>query len=67
MKKPTQYWFINIEPKNNVIFEPIIEVKTYTVSNKNNVRNLDKSKSCQTNRSTIHPQYANRFIRQFIL
>lgn len=67
LKKPTQYWFINIKPSNNVIFEPIVEVPTYTVSNKNPIRNLDRTRSEQTNRSTIHPQYANRFIRQFIL
>ena len=67
LKKPTQYWFVNFNPSNNVIFEPIIEIPTFTVGDKNPIRNLDKSKSAQTNRSTIHPQYANRFIRQFIL
>lgn len=64
LKKPTQFWFINFKPKNNVIFEPIEEVKKYTWTS---INNLDKKKSLQTNRSTIHPQYANRFIRQFIL
>ena len=67
MKKPTQYWFVNIKPSNNIIFEPIIEVPQYSVCGKNGIRNLDKSKSEQTNRSTIHPQYARRFIQQFIL
>jgi len=70
VKKPTQYWFVNFQPTNNVVFEPIIEVPTYTIcggNGSNRIANLDKTKSEQTNRSTIHPQYANRFIRQFIL
>lgn len=64
LKKPTQFWFINFNPKNNILFEPMEDVKTYTWVS---ISNLDKEKSLQTNRSTIHPQYANRFIRQFIL
>ena len=58
-KKPTQYWFINCKPKYNMILEP------YTW-------NLDKKKtiektSSKTERSMIAPEYANRFIREFIL
>ena len=64
LKKPTQFWFVNCKPKNNVIFEPLDETEKYTWAN---IYNLDKDKSQQTNRSTIHPQYANRFIRQFII
>lgn len=67
VKKPTQYWFINIKPTNNIIFEPMEDVPLYTICGKKPIRNLDKTKSEQTNRSTIHPQYANRFIKQFIL
>ena len=63
-KKPTQFWFINMKPTNNIIFEPILEVPQFIISNKTMI---DKDKSRQTNRSTIHPQYANRFIRQFII
>lgn len=56
-KKPTQYWFINCEPKFNIILEPITIVKYKTVN------------SCwdKVERSMINPQYANRFIREFIL
>jgi len=56
-KKPTQYWFINCKPELNLLFEPIepIERKRVEVIN-------DK-----VARSLIHPQYANRFIREFIL
>lgn len=56
-KKPTQYWFVGFEPKNNLIFEPIVPVEERRHVDSNN----------QTERSMIHPQYANRFIREFIL
>lgn len=55
-KKPTQYWFINCEPKNNFIFEPLQLVKQKIVSDENTIE-----------RSMIHPQYANRFIREYII
>ena len=61
MKKPTQYWFINCEPKNNFIFEPQIvrKAKKYIDIKGGNDR--------QKTRSEITPEYANRFIREFIL
>lgn len=60
MKKPTQYWFINLAPKNNIIMEPIEYVER---------RKCDyiQGKSRRVRRSEIHPQYANRFIRQFLI
>ena len=64
-KKPTQFYFFNFEPQNNIIFEPIEHVKTMKICSGSIT--IDKDKSRQTNRSKIHPQYANRFIRQFIL
>ena len=72
-KKPTQYWFLNCEPKCNLIFE---------VMNYNAIENIGKdawkerkkeqwsktgAKDIKTARSMIHPDYANRFIREFIL
>ena len=59
MKKPTQYWFINREPSNNLFFEPQIlsEQRTHDGISKNR----------KVARSMIHPDYANRFIREFIL
>ena len=63
-KKPTQYWFVNCEPENNVIFEQIEPVKTgrvaYDWEHFGNMKRAAK-------RSLIHPQYADRFVRQFIL
>lgn len=58
MEKPTQYWFINFEPKHNFIFEPIEWVE---------VRRHNDMFMETTKRSMIHPQYANRFIREFII
>lgn len=63
-KKPTQYWFLNIKPKNNLIFEPLNYVPTYTCAH---AEKHETGKGRTINRSMIHPQYANRFIREFIL
>lgn len=54
--KPTQYWFIGCEPKNNFIFEPIEYVEP---------RKHDNSNTRE--RSEIHPQYAERFIKQYLI
>ena len=59
-KKPTQYWFINFSPKNNLVFEPIEYVEAKRIDYIN-------GKNRKTERSLIHPQYANRFIRQYLI
>ena len=56
MKKPTQYWFIGLKPKQNLVFEPLEYVPHHTWQQVN-----------QRERSEIHPQYANRFIRQYLI
>ena len=69
--KPTQYWFLNCEPKDNLIFEPI----TYNHLGKNDaIRLMNKEDYTKTGatskkvaRSMIHPDYANRFIRQHLI
>lgn len=55
-EKPTQYWFINCEPKENFIFEPMVVQKKKIIENESKV-----------NRSMISPDYASRFIREFII
>lgn len=62
-KKPTQYWFINFEPKQNIIFEPLDYVETKVIAK---VKKTDGI-SVKTQRSMIHPQYANRFIRKYLI
>ena len=59
--KPTQYWFIGLEPKNNLIMEQVNYKKKITHNS------LFGTKNCQVQRSMISPDYANRFIREFIL
>lgn len=56
-KKPTQYWFINCEPKQNMILE------AYTVNETKTINNIHNT----TERSLISEEYANRFIREFII
>lgn len=62
-KKPTQYWFLNREPKQNLIFEPLDYVETKVVVKLKKQDGL----SVKTQRSMIHPQYARRFIRQYLI
>ena len=60
-EKPTSYWFIGIEPKNNFIFEAVNYKKKMTVNG------LYGTKDCQVQRSMISPDYINRFIREYII
>ena len=70
-KKPTQYWFLNCQPKNNLLWE----VLPYNAIDCNDaIRLMSKedyektgAKDKKTARSMIHPQYANRFIRQYLI
>ena len=60
-RKPTQYWFINREPSNNLIFE------AYYHNSDRKVVEYMKGGNVQKNRSMINPIYANHFIREFII
>ena len=56
--KPTQYWFINCEPKNNLVFDqPIVILPKKTHNETHNT----------TERSMISPWYARKFIKEYIL
>lgn len=57
-KKPTQYWFINCEPKHNFIFEPMVFYEGR--------RSIEDTHN-KVERSMISPEYANRFIREQII
>lgn len=63
MKKPTQYFFINCEPKYNLVFEPVEYVERVSFEK---LRGNDEAHR-KTRRSMIHPQYASRFIRQYLI
>ena len=69
--KPTQYWFVNFEPKNNLLME---EAHDNAIKVKDVNRFMNKEDYCVTGaknkkvaRSMIHPEYANRFIRKYIV
>lgn len=55
--KPTQYWFLNCEPKNNYVNDKL-EATEHLTHRKTNYG---------IKRSTIHPQYARRFIKRYII
>lgn len=63
-KKPTQYWFVNCEPKNNLLFEPVEPVEKRDVSNYAKQDFMNENRAVR--RSEIHPQYARRFILKYI-
>lgn len=73
--KPTQFWFLNTEPTNNLIMEApndnSIGCSAYKGDSWRDRRKKDwektGAKDKKTSRSMIHPDYANRFIRQFII
>jgi len=58
-KKPTQYWFLNCKPKQNVFFEPLYQIETSLI--------VEVTKNRPVVRSMIHPQYASRFIRMYVI
>lgn len=62
-KKPTQYFFIGFDPSFNLVMEPLEFVKTRTVDNARGT----ETTSMQVERSMMHPQYARRFIKKYIL
>ena len=71
-KKPTQYWFVNCKPKHNFLFEPMamnaIQVKDpIRMMKKEDLEKCGITVNKKVARSMIHPDYANRFIREFIL
>ena len=56
-KKPTQYWFINCEPKNNFVMDAITVGCNKLIEKTHN----------KVERSLINKNYAERFIKEFIL
>jgi len=70
-KKPTQFYFLNVTPKNNTLFE---QIKNNAIETKDAIRHMTKkdyykfgAKNVKVARSMISPDYANFFIRKYIL
>lgn len=62
-KKPTQYWFVNLQPRNNLSMQPLDMVDQQTIERPQ----IEGVKDRQVARSMIHPQYARRFIYNYLL
>ena len=62
-KKPTQYWFINCEPKNNYVNDKLEKVQQKIIQKITGLSDNER----QVKRSMIHPQYARRFIKRYII
>lgn len=56
-KKPTQFFFVNCDPENNFIFEPVTYTEPKTIR-------LTRNK---VTRSLIAPGFAYRFIKTYLL
>ena len=63
-KKPTQYWFVNCDPEDNLCMQSIEYIDTHNIERASNKKITGNRK---TDRSMIHPQYARRFIKMHIL
>ena len=61
--KPTQYWFVNCEPEDNLVFE-VLEYAPTCIVMKADEMDVDADRKAK--RSLMHPQYARRFIKQYI-
>lgn len=70
-KKPTQYWFCNCKPEQNVLFEALpvneLSISSAVINANKEIYSKVGAKDRKTMRSMIHSDYANRFIRQYIL
>ena len=69
-KKPTNFWFVNFKPSFNFIFENI-EKKPVPIVNKKEIGfsgvQSKRAKEAQVERSLISPEFAKRFIKEFVL
>lgn len=62
-KKPTQYWFVNCEPEDNLVMDVMDYVK---VNNVECVKKIGEA-SRKVSRSLIHPQYARWFLKRYVV
>lgn len=66
-KKPTQFFFVNCEPEQNIVFEPIKYNRQLRIEFLNSNNCVDSNVSKQVQRSLIHPQFTERFIKTYLL
>lgn len=63
-KKPTQYWFLNCEPRSNVVNMSFEDVKRGCIED---TKDSEHENGRKVARSEIHPQYAEWFIRSYLI
>lgn len=61
-KKPTQFWFVNCAPEQNMFFEPLDERPIYNIERARKTDGVER----KVLRSLMHPQYARRFIKMYL-
>ena len=61
-KKPTQFWFVNCAPEQNMFLEALEHVPKENVEGQTGKQGITRA----VRRSLIHPQYARRFIKAHI-
>lgn len=69
-KKPTQFWFLNCKPEQNMFFESLEYVQTATIKDpyRLDVGELNfQGRKDTVKRSLMHPQYARRFIKSYLI
>ena len=62
-KKPTQYWFLNCKSEQNFVFEALEYCEPRRIGFVTKQGDTDR----KILRSMIHPQYARRFIKMYLL
>lgn len=63
-KKPTQFFFVNCDPEQNVVLEPMEMVDLFNVTN---AQKIDIEATRQEKRSLMHPQFVDRFIKTYVV
>lgn len=66
-KKPTQYWFINCKPENNIMVDQQTERKSLYTTKHGGVKENAEGQNRTVVRSMINPRYANWFVRTYLM
>ena len=63
-KKPTQFFFVNCEPEQNIVLQPLEYIRQVTTDSC--ISGIEGEQNRQVKRSLMHPQFADRFIKTYI-
>lgn len=62
--KPTQFFFVNCEPEQNIVLEPL---KHVDLIRHDTATHIEGNVCRQIKRSMIHPQFAERFVKSYVM